>query len=179
MLSPFQEGFPDSLISLPLEEALPGELVNMLGGGKNLVALFTPDLLLSTLSKVEEQLAEIRGEIGALRRGLEAAASAQTQTSMQSAWSREPTSQGLAERIQKSLGVKGPGRDEEEGRRIGDLVRNLTNLALAITEDRPDRAAEEDKVESGKEDTDDDESLEKRRLVVSTSEGGVKDLEKR
>ena len=125
--------------------------------------------------QVEEQLAEIRGEIGALRRSLEAAASAQTRP----AWSKEPTSQGLAERIQKSLGVKGPGRDEEEGRRIGDLVRNLTNLALAITEDRPDRAAEEDKVESGKEDTDDDESLEKRRLVVSTSEGGVKDLEKR
>ena len=144
--------------------------------------------------QVEEQLAEIRGEIGALRRGLEAAASAQTQTSLQSAWSREPTSQGLAERIQKSLGVKGPGRDEEEGRRIGDLVRNLTNLALAITEDRPDRATEEeteeDRVEGGKEeddeeeeeeeeDTDDDESVEKRRLVVSTSEGGVKDLEKR
>jgi len=133
--------------------------------------------------QVEEQLVEIRGEIGALRRSLEAAASGQT--SMQSAWSREPTSQGLAERIQKSLGVKGPGRDEEEGRRIGDLVRNLTNLALAITEDRPDRATEEDKVEGGKEDdedkedTDDDESVGKRRLVVSTSEGGVKDLEKR
>jgi len=54
-----EEGFPDSLISLPLAEALPGELVNMLGGGKNLVALFTPDLLLSTLSKVEEQLADL------------------------------------------------------------------------------------------------------------------------
>merc|ERR1719266_1236456 len=105
--------------------------------------------------QVEEQLAEIRGEIGALRRSLESAASAQNQTSKQSAWSREPTSQGLAERIQKSLGVKGPGRDEEEGRRIGDLVRNLTNLALAITEDRPDRVTEEeteeDRVEGSKE----------------------------
>ena len=136
--------------------------------------------------QVEEQLAEIRGEIGALRRSLEAAAaSAQTQTSVQSAWSREPTSQGLAERIQKSLGVKGPaGRDEEEGRRIGDLVRNLTNLALAITEDRPDRATEEEKTEGEKEgdeeeDTNDEESVGKKRLVVSTSEGGVKDLEKR
>ena len=99
----------------------------------------------------------------------------------------------MAERIQKSLGVKGPGRDEEEGRRIGDLVRNLTNLALAITEDRPDRVTEEeteeDRVEGSKEvdeeeeeeeeDTDDDESVGKRRLVVSTSESGVKDLEKR
>ena len=99
----------------------------------------------------------------------------------------------MAERIQKSLGVKGPGRDEEEGRRIGDLVRNLTNLALAITEDRPDRVTEEeteeDRVEGSKEvdeeeeeeeeDTDDDESMGKRRLVVSTSESGVKDLEKR
>ena len=98
----------------------------------------------------------------------------------------------MAERIQKSLGVKGPGRDEEEGRRIGDLVRNLTNLALAITEDRPDRVTEEeteeDRVEGSKEvdeeeeeeeDTDDDESVGKRRLVVSTSESGVKDLERR
>ena len=72
------------------------------------------------------------------------------------------------------------------------MVRNLTNLALAITEDRPDRVTEEeteeDRVEGSKEvdeeeeeeeDTDDDESVGKRRLVVSTSESGVKDLEKR
>ena len=31
----------------------------MIGGGKNLVVLFTPDLLLSTLGKMEEQLADL------------------------------------------------------------------------------------------------------------------------
>ena len=132
--------------------------------------------------QVEEQLAEIRGEIGALRRSLEITASAGRKTSEQAP--------GLAERIQKSLGVKGPvGRDEEEGRRIGDLVRNLTNLALAITEDRPERATEEeegdDKVENCKgveeeeEYSDDGELVEKRRLVFSTSEGGGTDRERR
>ena len=136
--------------------------------------------------QVEEQLAEIRGEIGALRRSLEITASSRRKTSAQA---REPT--GLAERIQKSLGVKGPvGRDEEEGRRIGDLVRNLTNLALAITEDRPERATEEEEEGEGKVDnckdveeeeeySDDGELVEKRRLVFSTSEGGGTDRERR
>ena len=133
--------------------------------------------------QVEEQLAEIRGEIGALRRSLEITASVGRKTSAQAP--------GLAERIQKSLGVKGPvGRDEEEGRRIGDLVRNLTNLALAITEDRPERGTEEEDegegkvenckgVEEEEEYSDDGELVEKRRLVFSTSEGGGTDRERR
>ena len=53
-----KEVFPNSLASLPLAEALPGELVSFLGGGNNLSILYTPDLLLPTLSKIKEQLVD-------------------------------------------------------------------------------------------------------------------------
>ena len=111
---------------------------------------------------------------------------------------------GLAERIQKSLGRAGLGaagvvgvvREEEEGKRVvgeaesvRDLVRNLTNLALAITEDRADKAKVEDMVEEVEEEEEEEEeemeeeeeeeALEKRRLVVSTSEGGLEEPEGR
>ena len=56
-----------------------------------------------------------------------------------------------------------------------DLVRNLTNLALAITEDRVDKSPEEVEVEEvgseEEEEEEEEERTEKRRLVVSTSEG--------
>ena len=59
---------------------------------------------------------------------------------------------------------------------VRDLVRNLTNLALAITEDRVDKSPEEVEVEgeevgSEEEEEEEEERTEKRRLVVSTSEG--------
>ena len=55
----FKEVFPSSIASLPLAEALPGELVSFVGVGNNLSILFTPDLLLSTMSNIEEQLADL------------------------------------------------------------------------------------------------------------------------
>ena len=56
---------------------------------------------------------------------------------------------------------------------VRDLVRNLTNLALAITEDRVDKSPEEVEVEEEEvgSEQEEEERTEKRRLVVSTSEG--------